>query len=568
MTNTDCGPDPETGARHAGIFWAFLALVTTAYLAFPNATVDLTPLNADDSGFYLALGNSVAHGWGYTLYQPPLYAPSSIWPPVFPLLLTSVISVFGLNLLALKCLLIVIGLAGIILVRRFFSLVLPTRWATSIAVFTALSPLYFSFSHQTMADLPILLCVLGSLWRLDVWSRTGFAVGGSIFWSAVGSVVISSLTKPQAVILIALPVVQYLADRRGIGLRVAAGRLGAFVLVASLPFALWTARAWLVERNGYQQTPQIVMLAERQTNQYGLLQVGDLFARGWRRTFGAIIEEMRWRTGYVLAEAVLPVLGLTAWRSARFPGELGLLIVLIVLSPIALGWLAEVRRREALVSSFFALHIALVVVSPYQSNPRYFVVLLPFAAFYFLHGIEQLTRYRMVPRLAGWLVPALCIVPLVVFVDGQRRHPYAHDGWTAFVGAAEWAREALPADAVMLTHNWSEFHILSGRATYPFLSPPGVDSDPWRVLGRRPHLYLVEPKSDAFARTAYLNKLPSSWKTYLAAHHDEQRVVFENEFYRILALSALPLDVILAEFHLGPAVTAVNGGHSPLLTRR
>jgi hypothetical protein len=68
-----------------------------AYLAFPNATVDFTRFNADDSGFYLALAESLADGRGYTFYQEPLYAPSNFWPPALPLGLSAVIRMFGLR---------------------------------------------------------------------------------------------------------------------------------------------------------------------------------------------------------------------------------------------------------------------------------------------------------------------------------------------------------------------------------------------------------------------------------------------------------------------------------------
>jgi hypothetical protein len=46
-----------------------LAAVSSMYLAFPNAVPDFPQYNANDSGFYLALGETFARGAGYTICQ-------------------------------------------------------------------------------------------------------------------------------------------------------------------------------------------------------------------------------------------------------------------------------------------------------------------------------------------------------------------------------------------------------------------------------------------------------------------------------------------------------------------
>ena len=97
---------------------------------------------------------------------------------------------------------------------------------------------------------------------------------------------------------------------------------------------------------------------------------------------------------------------------------------------------------------------------------------------------------------------------------------------------------------MILSHNWSEFHVLSARSTYPMLSPPGVSRAPWLEISLRP-IYVLVPKAEALAAISARDKCPPQWRRWLAEHAAERVVVFDNAYYRIERLQALPLGVVL-----------------------
>ena len=376
---------------------------------------------------YLALAESLATGRGYTLYQAPLYAPSNIWPPVFPLGLSAVIRMFGLDLLALKIAMALLGLGTLVAVYLLFTRVRPTRWALTIVSLTALSPLYFSFSHQTMADLPILLCVVLALTGMDRWFRVGCPIGGGAFWLAVGAVTLGCMTKLQAVVLLAVPLVHYFANRK-VRPPLSAKSVVAFCGAASIALAAWTVRGAWLERAGYHQSPQIYYVSSAAAPDAGTgsgvtVQINDMFGRSASAIAKTVVENARWRLLPNLAEEVAPPLSLTPWRSGAVPGWAILLLSMTVLLPVAIGWVVQCRKREILISTFYALHLLTILAAPYFANPRYLVCLIPFTFFYFLVGMEALSAKRWVVRASSVVLLVLGATALVAHIENAREQP-------------------------------------------------------------------------------------------------------------------------------------------------
>jgi 4-amino-4-deoxy-L-arabinose transferase-like glycosyltransferase len=500
------------------------------------------------------LAESLAQNRGYTFYQAPLYAPSNVWPPVFPFFLSLVMRAFGPDLLALKLAMVLLGVATLAALYLFFTRVRPTRWALTVAALTALSPLYFSFSHQTMADLPILPAIVLALAAVDRWLQTGCRFGGGAFWLAAGAVGLACATKVQAAVLIATPLAGYLVKRKASPARSAIGAVG-LCCVASLPLLLWMARGVHLERAGYHQAAQVYYVsaaADRAEGSIPLARFGrvwsldELFDSAPTASLRAVAEDAGWRMIPNLAELVVPPLSMTDWRSARRSGWTALLLSAVVLAPVAMGWMVQWRAREGLLSSFYALHVLAIVLAPNIANPRYLVPLIPFTFFYFLIGLDALRVRHGVGRGVAVALGVLCAAALVAHLDTVREHPYATAAQADFVGAALWAGRSLEPDAAILGHNWSELHVLSGRSTYPMLSPPGIGRAPWEEIARRP-TYVLLPKADALAAIGARDKCPASWRRWLGDHPDRRHPVFDNTYYRIERLDPLPIDVVVRE---------------------
>jgi hypothetical protein len=398
-----------------------------------------------------------------------------------------------------------------------------------------------------MADVPILLCILGALAAIDRWCRLGCPFGGGAFWLAIAAITLCYSTKPQTIVLIALPLVHYAVNRH-VAPGLSAKRVIAFCCLACVPFAAWAARGAWLERAGYRQEPQIYYVSPRPPSDEGAgwagVHLSDAFGRPAPEILRATVDNAKWRLFPNLAEQVVPLLALTRWRMAPVPGWAALLVSAILLFPVGVGWITQWRDRESLITSFYALHALTVLTATYFANPRFLVCLIPFTFFFFLVGMETMVAKRWVLRSSSAALLVLGAAALIAHIDGVRRQPYATPAQAAFVDAASWSKRSLEADAAILGHNWSELHVLSGLSTYPMLSPPGVSLEPWLEISARP-VYVLVPKADALAAISARDKCPASWRLWLAEHPGERSLVFENAFYRIERLNDLPFDVVM-----------------------
>ena len=147
-------------------------------LIFPVAVLFLLTLNPNwnptwDSATYITLGKSLitGHGYKYMGYSHIKY------PPVFPLLLSPIIGVFGYNYLLMRLMIVIMGICSIgmvyLLFRRHKT---PSTkiMAVSVMLLSAVSyPLLFE-ATRILSDIPYMFFSFLALIFIDKYSSAQF----------------------------------------------------------------------------------------------------------------------------------------------------------------------------------------------------------------------------------------------------------------------------------------------------------------------------------------------------------------------------------------------------------
>ncbi|WP_419187824.1 glycosyltransferase family 39 protein, partial [Stieleria bergensis] len=157
--------------------WVIIGLILVTYLGVTNPHPDFTRFNAHDSGSYMALSYNLIHGNGYTRnIAEGQYIPHTLWPPGMATLLAPAIALSGetVNWLAVKMTMITVGLIGLVLLWKYLVRIGEgdSSKANVVTLFVALNPYYWHFSRVVLAEVPVVVWIIGALYVIDrVWAK-------------------------------------------------------------------------------------------------------------------------------------------------------------------------------------------------------------------------------------------------------------------------------------------------------------------------------------------------------------------------------------------------------------
>ncbi len=123
---------------------------------------------AGDAQGYWLLGQAIAHGEPYAVYNPPRYV---LRMPGFPLLLSLPIALFQGSFLATRLCLAGVGTAACGLVYLLGRELVDHRIGLSAGWFTAVSPAMVGFSVMILSETAFAVGILGSLWAMTCLLR-------------------------------------------------------------------------------------------------------------------------------------------------------------------------------------------------------------------------------------------------------------------------------------------------------------------------------------------------------------------------------------------------------------
>jgi len=141
-----------------------LVLVIVSVGAFYVMTIRDGHEWGDDFSLYILHAKNLAEGVSYGqtgyIYNPALgWLGPQTYPPVFPLLLSPVYKLWGLNLTAMKIEVIVVFLLSLIAIFAALKSELPWPHLTALVAVIGFNPFFWQFKDNVVSDLPFLLFV-------------------------------------------------------------------------------------------------------------------------------------------------------------------------------------------------------------------------------------------------------------------------------------------------------------------------------------------------------------------------------------------------------------------------
>ncbi|MBL8191721.1 MAG: hypothetical protein JNK38_27125 [Acidobacteria bacterium] len=353
----------ETGALESAR-WLPLA-VALAVGVFYLLTIRTGHEWGDDFSLYLMHARNLAGGLEYRpaeyLHYSPYIGPDA-YPPVFPLLLAPVYWLFGLNLTAMKVVVIVTFVVSLLVFGQMLKEKMSPIWQAGLIAVAGFCPYLWDKKDRLTSDLVFLVfAYLGILlvnksYRTEQAERTDKWDGNRLK------------------LALATGVVFYLAY----GTR----SLGLLLVPCLLLFDLVHRRKWLPSRFASVVTAVTGILVLLQSR---LLHSDrgyyDQLATSFHDSAGAWLQYIRGNVfGYGMALTEI-------WDNGYHrPGRLALATTMTVL--MLVGYLARVRKKLNYLELFVAVYLVTVSVVPMDGGGRYLIPLVPLFVLYAWEGLQ------------------------------------------------------------------------------------------------------------------------------------------------------------------------------------
>lgn len=439
--------------------WGIAAL----YLLFLFPSPEFPPYNADDGAWFVSMGWNLAEYGRYTSDTFPLteYGHHGAWPPLFAGFLAVLIKLFGIDWLLLKLVMAGIGLAALWLLRRLFKDAPAGDWAVLL---TALSPAFFLYSHHTMTEAPYIAIVAAALLALARADSPRLAFLAGLV------AVLAFFTRGYAVIFLPAGLLFFL-------LRPWSWRQRLLTFAAyALPLVI-AVLAWKGYTGQVLASQPLDWITARFGNGAGLLN--DLL-----RSPVEYAQRLYWHDLRYPAHFLLPLIPLD-WA---LKSDLSILISAALLGLAGYGWWLRLRSQRGAVECWLPLALIFLLL-PRTGAARYWLPFLPYLYFYLLFGLMALGRRLPALQIPARLLPhALLLVSasaLAWHLGQPDRLRFINADARDYRDLALWAREHLPADAVVLAPAAQRFLAVSGRAAW------FQDAPPKEILNSGRPLYLL-----------------------------------------------------------------------------
>ena len=331
-----------------------IALLIALLGVFYLATLRPGHVWGDDFAMYILQARNIASGnWtaptGY-IYNPRVALGPAEYPPLFPLMLSPLYRIWGLNLTPMKVEVILFFLAGLYLMFEFHSRCVPFPYAAGIVLAIGLSPYFWQIKESIMSDLPFFFFTFLTLGVISACDRQGWksSVGAC---AAAACVYLSFATRTAGVVF--LPCLLLLLLSRPPG----EARLKVFAATA-LAVALIGLHFWLFRG----PSSYLHYLGGRLS-----VLPQNLIGYGWhlRQSFLGLGR------------------GVFSWA---------FLFVLVAIGGI--GFLHRVRRGVSIAEAFTVSYLLMVLLWTSAADARLLIPLLPMWLLYIAVAVQSLLPRR------------------------------------------------------------------------------------------------------------------------------------------------------------------------------
>jgi 4-amino-4-deoxy-L-arabinose transferase-like glycosyltransferase len=367
-----------------------LAAILVAVAAFYVLTLRTGHIWADDFAMYIHHAKNLAEGRAYGdtgyIFNPavPQLGPPA-YPPVLPIILAAVYGILGLNFQAMKIVLVVFSMLGLLVTYLLARRYLPHAWACILILLLGLNPAAWDMKDQIISDhvFPLFVYLAILLIRNAYENDKGpslkqACVVGVVMYLACGT------RNLGLVLLPALMVYDLFRQAR----RTRQWRPSRFAVAAcALTVILVAAQSVLLRTAGGNS---------------GLFVFSPIW---WIRNTVAYTRSLRefWLNG--------------------FSNPLSYLIYLLTAALFVRGVWRTARQRFGILETFILLYLGLLACYIAPGLYRYLLPVIPVYLIYVLTGLRDLTG-KLSATLRTVALTAAALIVAVTYVGA-----YSHENW-------------------------------------------------------------------------------------------------------------------------------------------
>jgi hypothetical protein len=470
--------------------WAIVWILVVAFVQI--LTLREGHLWGGDFALFLLHAQNLVEGIPYaaTGYIPsPYYGPPT-YPPGFPLLIAPVYALFGMDIQAMKLVIVVSYAVALWFVYRLLAIEGGAKLALFVIAVLGLNPWFWDYKDELISDIPFFMFTAMAL------LATRWAHGADL----------SLRGRIGAGILLAILI--YLAyATRSIGLMLAPAAL-AFLILNRQPRFTLAATTALV---------------------FGLLFVAHEFLMD---STGGYESYFTLDPRIIAGNLLLAVKMISGWFVHEEVGTVVRAVVYLPVLLLAVIGLVPALRRPGILEWFAAFYmLPILMFDPFLLD-RYLIPLIPIFVFYATRGFLSVSR-RVSPRIAGFAATALLVLMAVFYIDAYLRLPLREipQGISSpdTRGVVDFVAAETAPDAVFIVFRPRTFALLTDRSAagyYGVADDQGLD----RLFDESGAGYLMI--TDSTLDEGMFGSGPELLRSYVADRQDFRRV-FANATFSV-----------------------------------
>lgn len=439
--------------------WIAVILIGVSFLALAIMLFPTFQVGAyQDDALYINLAHALAESQGYVDLMRVGDPPHTFVPPVYPLMLASLLMVFpyawleAADFWPLQFMSAMLVLGGL----GCFAVVLRQRkideWLLVLAL-TALAPITVGMAWHIMTEASYFFFSIAALAALTIWENRSRPLA----WIVVALTLAALASTTRLIGLSLLGAISFFLWRRLSPFRWLAANVVLFG-----PIAIWFARN--------------VILGSAVTGEYaaGLTPTS---ANGF---VSALAENLMSILTATLPNVLLPGLNgpqtlaaTTHWGIGFVPAILG-----VVFTGIAIvGLICAVRRRQAVwaIELYFVLYFGLLLATQFalDGGERYLAPVFPFLVLYFWEGakwlLQGISRLRHPTFVSSTMtVSAIVLLSLYAGRGVQAVVQPVRNRLPDVTLGTIWLRGNTPVDAIIMANGPREVYLYAQRKIVPF----------------------------------------------------------------------------------------------------
>ncbi|MEE9542373.1 MAG: hypothetical protein V3V95_01150, partial [Thermodesulfobacteriota bacterium] len=334
-------------------------------------------LRGADNANYVLLAKSLASGLGFSDINLPGTPPHTQYPPLFPIIISPVLFVFGYNFMWMRLLVVGSALAALYFTYRYFCVRVPKAMAFVLVFLTGTSFFVLSLGAEILPELVYLFFTMLALYLFDRNMDRKLPGRYARYLPLLAPLMYFTkfigITFCFAVICVmALRIIRE-AEERGAYVK----KFIYFFVIGVVPFIVWFLRNSIYAK-GVSSYQSIMFQADFYDASMGQAGISTIFERAMDNTAMYFTELPLAFITYLDIRKALPATVLKA-----------LLAVILVL--FLIGLIRDlVAKRE--VKDFYSLfYLGILMVWPTYGTGdalRYLVPLTPLLYYYFFRGFE------------------------------------------------------------------------------------------------------------------------------------------------------------------------------------